>query len=110
MREELKDILLMGLGAMSLTSDKAKELKEELLKEGTKVYEEGKVKNEELKRHIKENLICAKEDEVTKEDIVKRIKTMSKQEREELLALLNSYGGEKRGKEVKMAKEKKCNE
>ena len=32
MKEDLKNIFLMGLGAMSLTTDKATHLKEELLK------------------------------------------------------------------------------
>ena len=44
----------MGLGAMSLTNEKAKELKEELLKKGQELYEKGAVANEELKHNINE--------------------------------------------------------
>ena len=34
MKEELKNIFLMGLGAMSMTNDKANELKKDLLQKG----------------------------------------------------------------------------
>ena len=43
MKEDLKNIILMGLGAMSLTNDKAHELKDELLKRGKDAYEKGRV-------------------------------------------------------------------
>ena len=56
MKEELKNIFLMGLGAMSMTNDKAQELKKELLAKGEKMLEKGKVANEELKHNIKETL------------------------------------------------------
>ena len=92
MKEELKNILLMGLGAMSLTTDKAKELREELLKAGTKIYDEGKVANEELKHNIeekiKENVTIKVEKRLTKEDIMTMIKEMSREEKEELLNIL----------------------
>ena len=54
MKDELKNILLMGLGAISLTGEKAVELKKELLEKGEKLYKEGSVKNEELKRELKD--------------------------------------------------------
>ena len=40
----------MGLGAISLTGEKALELKKELLEKGEALYKEGSIKNEELKR------------------------------------------------------------
>ena len=54
MKEDLKNIILMGLGAMSLTNDKAHELKDELLKRGKDAYEKGRVANEELKHNIED--------------------------------------------------------
>ena len=39
MKEDFKNIILMGLGAMSLTTEKAQEMKKELLKKGEEVYE-----------------------------------------------------------------------
>ena len=54
MKEDIKKILLMGLGAMSLTNEKAKEIKDDLLKKGQELYEKGAIANEELKHNIKE--------------------------------------------------------
>ena len=54
MREELKKIFLMGLGAMSMTNEKAEALKKELLQKGEEMLEAGKVANEELKHNLKE--------------------------------------------------------
>lgn len=100
MKEDLKNILLMGLGAMSLTSEKAKELKKELLEKGTKVYEDGKVANEELKHNIekkiKENVtVIVEEKELSKEDLVKRIHDMTSEEKEEILKLLKKESTKK---------------
>ena len=86
MKEELKNILLMGLGTMSLTTDKAKELKEELLDKGEKIYNEGLIKNEELKHNIekkiKENITINVEKKATsQEDIIKILKNMSPEEK-----------------------------
>lgn len=100
MKEDLKNILLMGLGAMSLTSEKAKELKKELLEKGTKVYEDGKVANEELKHNIekkiKENVtVIVEEKELSKEDLVKKIYDMTSEEKEEILKLLKKESAKK---------------
>ena len=93
MKEDLKNIFLIGLGAMSLTSEKAKELKNELLEKGSKIYEEGKVANKELKHNIenkiKENVtIVINKNDVTKDDIVEKIKTLSEEEKNEILNVL----------------------
>ena len=56
MKEELKNIFLMGLGAMSMTNDKANELKKDLLQKGEEMLEAGKVANEELKHNLKEKM------------------------------------------------------
>lgn len=93
MKEEFKNIILMGLGAMSLTTDKAKELKEELLKEGKKVYQEGSIANEELKHNIKEKIkenvtVVVEKKPTSKDEIADTINGMTKEERAELLKLL----------------------
>ena len=44
MKESLKEIILMGLGAISLTGEKASELKKELLEKGEALYKEGSIK------------------------------------------------------------------
>jgi polyhydroxyalkanoate synthesis regulator phasin len=92
MKEDLKNIFLMGLGAMSMTSEKAKDLKDELLKKGNDLYESGKVANEELKHtlqdKIKDNVTVVVKNEVTKEDIKKAIKSMSNEDKKEIADLL----------------------
>ena len=57
MKEDIKNVLLMGLGAISLTGEKASEIKKELLEKGEALYKEGSIKNEELKRDIKEKIL-----------------------------------------------------
>lgn len=54
MREELKRIFLAGLGAVSATSEKSRQLVDELVKQGELTLEEGKTLNEELKHKKKE--------------------------------------------------------
>ena len=96
MKEELKNIMLMGLGAMSLTTDKAKEIKNELLEKGTKIYEEGKVANEELKHNIEEKITVVVENkEVTTEEVKEAIQKMSKEEKNEIMKLLKETKSKK---------------
>ncbi len=95
MKEDLKNIFLMGLGAMSLTSEKAKELKEQLLEKGNKLYQDGKVANEELKHNIEEKLkenvtVVVNKKEITKDDILEKVKTLTDEEKQELLNALNN--------------------
>ena len=92
MKEELKNIFLMGLGAMSMTNDKANELKKDLLQKGEEMLEAGKVANEELKHNIKEKMkenvtVVVKED-TSYEKIKEAIKSLSKEEKQELIDLL----------------------
>ena len=92
MKEELKNIFLMGLGAMYMTNDKATELKKELLQKGEEMLEAGKVANEEfkhnLKEKMKENVTVVVKEEASKEKIKETIKNLSKEEKQELLNLL----------------------
>ena len=92
MKEELKNIFLMGLGAMSMTNDKANELKKDLLQKGEEMLEAGKVANEELKHNIKEKMkenvtVVVKED-TSYEKIKEVLKSLSKEEKQELIDLL----------------------
>lgn len=93
MKDSLKEIILLGLGAVSLTGEKASELKKELLEKGEAVYKEGAIKNEELKRDIKEKI---KENtniqytKVTKEDLVDIINSLNDEEKDEISKLLKN--------------------
>ena len=100
MKENLKEILLMGLGAISLTGEKASELKKELLEKGEAAYKEGTIKNEELKRNIKEsfNIEVAT---VDKDDLVDIINNLSDEEKEEITELLKNKSQEENKAENK---------
>ncbi|WP_028044551.1 phasin family protein [Candidatus Stoquefichus massiliensis] len=54
--EDLKKVLLAGLGAMAVTAEKSKEVVEQLVKKGELTVEQGKVLNEELKHTVAEKL------------------------------------------------------
>ncbi len=92
MKEELKNIFLMGLGAMSMTNEKAEKLKQELLQKGEEMLEAGKVANEELKHNIKEtlkeNVTVVVQEDITKEKLQEAISKLSKEEKNELLKSL----------------------
>ena len=92
MREELKKIFLMGLGAMSMTNEKAEALKKELLQKGEEMLEAGKVANEELKHNLKEtlkeNVTVVVQEDVTPDKLKEAITKLSKEEKNELLKSL----------------------
>jgi len=95
MKEDFKKIIYMGLGAMYMTSEKAKDLKEELLEKGQELYDKGVIANEELKHNIKEAI---REQERQNDssngecccgDIYDRVRKMSPEEKEKLRKILN---------------------
>lgn len=93
MKESLENVMLMGLGAMVMTSEKAKDLKEELLKKGSEAYNKGQELNEELKHNIAEKMkesvtVTVETPDLSKEDLAKKINEMSAEDRKELLSLL----------------------
>lgn len=102
MKEELKNIFLMGLGAMSMTNEKAQVLKQELLQKGEEMLEAGKVANEELKHNLKEkmkeNVTVVVNEKISKENLAETIKSLSKEEKQELLNLLKEDTKEKNEK------------
>lgn len=105
MKENIKNVLLMGLGAISLTGEKANELKKELLEKGEALYKEGSIKNEELKRDFKDKIKENTNIKITtarKEDIVEIINSLSDEEKEEISKLLkNDSEADKRDEEEK---------
>lgn len=98
-KENLKEVLLMGLGAISLTGEKAKDLKKDLLEKGKVFYETGQVKNEELKHtlknKLKDSVTIISEKNTSKEDIINAIKNMSDEEKKELSKYLNTTKNKK---------------
>lgn len=83
--EELRKVLLAGVGAVAVTAEKSKELVEELVKKGELTVEQGKVLNEELKH---KKAACAAKHTPTADQVMADIDRMSEAERAALLAKL----------------------
>lgn len=92
--DDLKKIMLAGIGAVAITSEKSMELIEELVKKGEVTVEQGKELNEELKRNVKnkvkdvvnEHIDVTVTNNFEKEDIINNLDKLSKEERQEIKA------------------------
>ena len=69
--DELKKIMLAGIGAAATTVEKSKEVVDTLVKKGELTVEQGKVLNEELKHNIKEKLRTPADAEMITKDLEK---------------------------------------
>lgn len=106
MKDDIMKILYMGLGAMSLTSEKALELKKDLEQRGQTLFEKGKVVNEELKHDISEKIkenvtVTIEKKDFTVEDMLNKLDKLSDEEKAKLLEKLNSNkekGNDEKGK------------
>jgi polyhydroxyalkanoate synthesis regulator phasin len=76
--EDLKKIILAGIGAVAVTTEKSKSILEELVKKGEITVEQGKVLNEELKRNIRHN--AKDEPQEAFSDVVNQLEKMSKED------------------------------
>lgn len=54
--EDLKKLMLAGIGAVATSAEKAKDVIDDLVKKGEITFEQGKVLNEELKRNISDTI------------------------------------------------------
>lgn len=79
--ENIKKILLAGIGAVATTTEKSKELLDEMVKKGELTVEQGKVLNEELKHNIKKTM---------KEKVNVSVKVLDPEELDELLEKMTS--------------------
>lgn len=59
--EELRKVVLAGIGATAMTMEKSRELVDELVEKGEFTVEQGKSMNEELKHNIKKTFNFDKE-------------------------------------------------
>ena len=80
--ENVKKLLLAGIGAAAVTAEKSKELLDEMVKKGELTVEQGKVLNEELKHNLKKTV---------QENVHKAEKQTSTEEADE--AAEENYGG-----------------
>ncbi len=80
--EDLKKILLAGVGAVALSAEKSKEVVDTLVKKGELTVEQGKVINEELRRNVKEKL----KDPVDVDSVSRDLEKLDKDDLEALKA------------------------
>lgn len=85
--EEMKKIVLAGIGAVASTAECSQQLIEKLVKKGELTVEQGKVLNEELKHNIKDafskDAVKSDKEENTS-DIFEKIDKLSAEEKAEL--------------------------
>ena len=93
--EDLKKVLLAGIGAVAVTAEKSKEVVEQLVKKGELTVEQGKVLNEELKHNVAEKL----REPLTVDKISKDLEKVNDEELEILKAKIEELKNAKRDTE-----------
>lgn len=89
--ENVKKVMLIGIGAMASTAEKSKEIVDDLVKKGELTVEQGKTLNEELKHNLKEklnNVVSTEKETVKCDDIISGMDSMSADELEAIKAKL----------------------
>ncbi len=86
--DNIKKVMLVGIGAMAATAEKSREIVDDLVKKGELTVEQGKTLNEELRHNLKEKLNpsasskpAEKEDDGC-DDIISKMDNMSAEELE----------------------------
>lgn len=100
--EDLKKIMLAGIGAVAITSEKSAELIDDLVKKGQVTVEQGKELNEELKRNLKTKVQDAVNEHVNvtvvaneDENILDKLDKLSEEELKAVKAKLDEIEKEK---------------
>ena len=93
--EDLKKVLLAGIGAVATTIEKSKDVVDELVKKGELTVEQGKALNEELKHKINEKMkenvtIKVEKADLTKEELIDKINELSEEDKKEILKSLKA--------------------
>lgn len=100
--DEIKKLLMVGVGATATTLEKTKEFIEEMVVKGELTVQQGKELNEELKHNIKEVF----EQEEKKGDILDQLDGLSTEELDTLKAKIEAMTKEnKNKKEIKEVNE-----
>lgn len=85
--EEMKKIVLIGIGAVASTAECSQQLVEKLVKKGELTVEQGKVLNEELKHNIKDVFSTDSKTSSTAEtesDLLEKARQLNPEQRAEL--------------------------
>ena len=94
MKEDLKTILYVGLGALSETNEKISDVKDDLYTKGKELYEKGIIANEELKHNISEAIkervtVVNVNKSDSKVELLKKIDKLSQEDKREILESLS---------------------
>ncbi len=100
----VKNVVLAGIGAAAVTTEKAKDVADELVKKGSLTVEQGKVLNEELKHNIKETFQDKKAKDASVEEL---LSSMTPDQIDALKELLNKASKPQEKAEEEPVKEAK---
>ena len=87
--DNLKKVILAGIGAVATTAEKSKDVLDDMVKKGELTVEQGKVLNEELKHNLKQtvkNNVNAKVKVTTPEELSELLDKMTPEQLEALKA------------------------
>lgn len=100
--DEMKKIVLAGIGAIASTVEVSQEMIEKLVKKGELTVEQGKVLNEELTRNVKDSFSKAAnmgQSSKRKSTMLEEVENLTDDERAELLKKLTEMETSVEGKE-----------
>ena len=91
--DNLKKVILAGIGAVATTAEKSKDVLDDMVKKGELTVEQGKVLNEELKHNLKQtvkNNVNVKVKVTTPEELSELLGKMTPEQLEALKAQIKS--------------------
>ena len=87
--EDLKEVVLAGIGAMAVTAEKTQQIIDKLITKGEITVEQGKVLNEELKHKAKDKVKASiSKSKLAVEAVIDNLDKMSEEELAALKAKL----------------------
>ena len=87
--DNLKKVILAGIGAVATTAEKSKDVLDDMVKKGELTVEQGKVLNEELKQTVKNN-VNVKVKVTTPEELSELLDKMTPEQLEALKAQIKA--------------------
>lgn len=98
--ENLRKLIMAGIGAVSVTAEKSQEVLEQLAKKGEEAVGQGKVLNEQLHREvkeaIKESVTVVEQKPTDKESVLSALEGFTPEERKEILDKLHHLSKEEK--------------
>ena len=99
--EDIRKILLVGIGAAAETAERSRDIVNELVKKGELTLEQGKILNEELKRNMEDKVkehVTVTVNKKAPDDVKKAVENMNGEELEQLKAKIAEVEEKRKGK------------